>query len=400
MTPPQLPQEIIDKIIDQFSETARWKKDGPPNKRVLASLSMVARAWRGRSQKHLFSIINFPKLPPTNIAETDFYELHPVFSLTRDLDIDGYWMALLQFEPTTIAFFSGFRNLEFLSLTNWYLGRFSAEQLSNYFGHLGKTVSHLKLEGNASSESLIYLTSMLPRLLLLEISITPCLDGEAGGTISREELPTMGSFQGCLYLWGLSKQQNDFLVFLSSASPTFDTICIDSCETGDGVGKLLGSSAASLESLELYVDGEDLGGEFQNSGGPDSVLTFCHPVNPISLSEFTQLREVCISHPWPESTASLLQTICSSYLKKFMVHFRLWSYGRVIRAEDADMWMKADSELREAYDLWIEHVLGTIEVTFRVPGVERSGYSLEGYQSDLKRFFPQFTEKVAVAIVC
>jgi len=47
------------------------------------------------------------------------------------------------------------------------------------------------------------------------------------------------------------------------------------------------------------------------------------------------------------------------------------------------MWMKTDNELREVYNQWTKHVKGTIEVTFCVPGAERSDHSLEGYQSDL-----------------
>ena len=262
MTPPSLPQEIIDKIIDQFSETARWNIiDRGPSKRVLASLSLVARAWKERSQKHLFSIIDFRKLPPMNIAEADLDELGPVFSLTRELGIDGRWATLSQLHPTAMALLRCFRNLDTLSLIGWSFRWLSAEQLSTCLGHLGETVIHLKLEGKASSGSLIYLTSMFPRLSVLDISITAVRDEETRGIISREQLPTAGSFQGYLYLWGLS-DHDDFLAFLSSTSPKFDSICIDSCRTGDGVGKLLGSSAASLESLELYIDEDDPGGEY------------------------------------------------------------------------------------------------------------------------------------------
>ena len=102
---------------------------------------------------------------------------------------------------------------------------------------------------------------MFPRLSALEIGIKRILS-EGTGTISRKELPTTGSFRGYLYLWALSKEHNNFLVFLSSTSPRFDTICIDNCEIGDGVVKLLNSSAASLESLGLHIDEGDPCGEF------------------------------------------------------------------------------------------------------------------------------------------
>jgi hypothetical protein len=106
--------------------------------------------------------------------------------------------------PVVATLLRYFRNLESLFLNGWYLTRRNPEQLSAYFCHFGETVTYLKLEGEASSDSLIYLASMFPRLSALEIGITRVLP-EWTGTISRKELPTTGSFQGCLYLWGLSK---------------------------------------------------------------------------------------------------------------------------------------------------------------------------------------------------
>jgi len=262
MTSSPFPQELVDKIIDQFSETAIWNKERTSNKYALASLSMVARAWRERSQKHLFSVINFQGLSSIRITEAELDELGPVLSLTRDLDINGCWERLYQFDPTAKAFLLCFRNLESLSLTDWYLKWFSAEQLSSCFAHFGETVTHLKFLGKASAESLIYLTSMFPQLLVLEISLPVIRDEETRGVISREELPTAGSFQGYLYLSGIFEQHNDFLDFLSSTSPKFGAICVNSSETGDVMTKLFNSSAASLESLELYTDEDNLGGEF------------------------------------------------------------------------------------------------------------------------------------------
>ena len=259
MALPTLPQELIDKIIDQFGGTARSDNDHTPNKRMLATLSTVAKAWKERSQKHLFSVIDFRGYPTTQIVESDFGELNLVFSLTKDLEIDGNWEVYSQFDRLAMLSLRCFRNLETLTLSGWYFKWHNAKQLKNCFGHLGETLIHLKVEGTASSEALIYLTSMLPRLIVLEISIT-AVSGVVR-TISREELPTTGSFQGYLHLWGLSEAHNDFLIFISSTSPRFATICIDDCDTGGGTGELVKSSAASLESLELYVDSGNVAGE-------------------------------------------------------------------------------------------------------------------------------------------
>jgi len=252
MAPPSLPQEIIDKIIDEFSETARWDENRTTNKRALAFLSMVARAWRGRSQKHLFSVIEFRKPSSMDVTEATLAELGRVFSFTRDLDINGRWEIFSRFDSVTTAFLRCFRTLDTLSLTGWDSRLLNAEQLSTYFRHFGETVTSLILGGEASAESLIFLTSMFPRLRSLQIFIAARVDGETRGIISNEELPTTGSFQGSLFLWGLSEQHRDFLAFLASTSPKFKMIYINNCESGDGLGELFDSSAATLESLSLH----------------------------------------------------------------------------------------------------------------------------------------------------
>ena len=247
---------MIDKIIDEFSDTTTGcnLEDRTPNKRVLASLSMVARAWRGRSQKHLFCVLDLQKPPSTDLTEADLAYLGPVFSFTRELEINGRWEVFSRFDLVTAAFLRCFRNLETLSLTEWDSWRFTAEQLSTCFSHFGETVIDLKLEGAASSESLIVITSMFPRLLALQIYTTRGGGEEARGIISEEELPTTGCFEGYLYLWGLSKHHHYFLDFLASTTLGLETIRIDNCEPGDEMGWLIDSSTASLESLVLHID--------------------------------------------------------------------------------------------------------------------------------------------------
>jgi hypothetical protein len=118
----------------------------------------------------------------------------------------------------------------------------------------------------------------------------------------------------------------------------------------------------------------------------------------ISLSECTQLQEVSIAYPYRELTASLLHTICSPHLKKFVVHFWPKSFRRSIGGMGAEVLRKTDNELRAAYDQWVKHAAGTIEVTFRMEEIDRSGYSLEDCQRALERFLPRFTGSVEVAI--
>lgn len=83
-----------------------------------------------------------------------------------------------------------------------------------------------------------------------------------------------------------------------------------------------------------------------------------------------------------------------------MVYFRLWYYGGLVGDENAEAWGETDNELYTAYDRWAKHAVGPIEVTFCVPGADRAAHSLEGYQRDLKQFFPRFTANAPVKIVC
>jgi len=54
----------------------------------------------------------------------------------------------------------------------------------------------------------------------------------------------------------------------------------------------------------------------------------------------------------------------------------------------------------EAYDQWAKHVTGKIQVSFDPHGEPGPCYLLGGFQENLKRFLPRFTEKVAVIIGC
>lgn len=83
-----------------------------------------------------------------------------------------------------------------------------------------------------------------------------------------------------------------------------------------------------------------------------------------------------------------------------MVQFNLWPHGTQFGDGDSDAWRNTDNELCMAYGLWTKHVGGPIDVTFRLPRVDRIDYSLEEYQRDLKKLFPRLIENVPVNIVC
>jgi len=170
IVPPSLSQELIDKIIDQSSGTAGSVKNHCFKKGTLAFVSRVARAWRERSQKHLFSVIKFRIPSSVNVTEANLDELGLVFSLTRDLDIDG-WEILSQFDPVTIAFLHRFRNLESLFLTHWNSRWFNTEQLSPLFPSIWRNRDRPQAGGGRDEPRVID----LPRINVSAIACSPDL---------------------------------------------------------------------------------------------------------------------------------------------------------------------------------------------------------------------------------
>ena len=104
----------------------------------------------------------------------------------------------------------------------------------------------------------------------------------------------------------------------------------------------------------------------------------------------TRLREVSVCHPWSESTASLLRTIRSPHLKRFVIHLYRSAHRDFLRTDqDLDVWTRTDGEPCEAYNQWTKHVTGKIEVIF----VQKFSCSSVGYQEYLEEFFPRSIEK-------
>lgn len=116
-----------------------------------------------------------------------------------------------------------------------------------------------------------------------------------------------------------------------------------------------------------------------------------------SLSECTQLREVLIDHPYPENVASLLHTICSPHLKKFVVQFWFPHLQKLARAENANVLRQTDNELRAAYDRWTKYATRTIEVAFCISGLD--DFALEECQRALKRLLPRLIGDAGVTIL-
>ena len=131
--PMQVPQEILDEIIDTIAGSPHASRS-PIRRRVLRDCSLVARAWTRRSQKYLFAIVS---LTPDNInswcrvnaKNPDTLIHHVRFLEVKQSDEAG----TPKFEPGTMEAarpYLNFQNLETLALSQWdNLGMFSLPRI-------------------------------------------------------------------------------------------------------------------------------------------------------------------------------------------------------------------------------------------------------------------------------
>jgi len=158
-----LPQEISDTIVDKVAE------EPEPALRVatLRVCSLISRVWVYRSQRHLFSKIEFNRgidLPrwraSIGVDGPSYHVKHLHFTKTsRDLYLRDVLPA-----GWDMTFFT---NLRILHLTRFALQH---EQVRFIYGEGGSTVSHLLLEGCVMN--IHHLTSFLrPFTNLLDLSL-------------------------------------------------------------------------------------------------------------------------------------------------------------------------------------------------------------------------------------
>ncbi|EEB87501.1 hypothetical protein MPER_15130, partial [Moniliophthora perniciosa FA553] len=104
----QLPQEIIDNIVDVHKSSIR----------DLKSCSLIGRAWLSRSRKHLFQSLRLKGNYNPNVIEEAISILGSVLSLVHDLSIiDSVESSKLQLTYVTlISIGQSFSKLDRLAL--------------------------------------------------------------------------------------------------------------------------------------------------------------------------------------------------------------------------------------------------------------------------------------------
>ena len=253
---PQLPQELLDLIIDAF-----YTSNGTT---PLKSLSLVSRAWRPRSQSNLFLkfILDchlMKKILPATCNDTletmesvSPTKIPTVFSYVRKLRVtvpdaispenDGDYLKALQL----------FNNVTSLRILYWNFQEFDADHLTDFLGHFGATVRTLKLRDcQHDSEVLIFLASLFPNLNDFEIDPHPC--NAVTYLIRNTDRPSKDvRFQGNLTFRSLTVQHEGFLSFVNKHSLDVRSISTELCVNKGEMQRLFECQGSKLLSVGIH----------------------------------------------------------------------------------------------------------------------------------------------------
>ena len=256
---PQLPQELLDLIIDAFHTS---NGTAP-----LKSLSLVSRAWRPRSQSNLFRklildcylmkqirSVTSEANDTQEITEAVSQTLIPtVFSYVRKLHVIVLHVISPQDDGDYLETLRLFNNVTSLRILDWDFREFDTHHVSHFLGHFGSTVRTLKLhECQLDSEVLIFLTSMFPDLNDLEIDPRyPC--NVATYLIQNTDRPSKDvGFQGNLTFRFLSAQHEGFISFVNEHSSDVRSISAELCVNKGEMQRLFECQGSKLTSVGIH----------------------------------------------------------------------------------------------------------------------------------------------------
>ena len=169
-----LPQELVDKIIDEIWISA----DDPPSNEVIKAISLISRSWVDRSQRYLFRHITFSVVGRqferwcNAVAPGPNGVSRHVQSLTiQATGSDGWWINEDLLEQV-LPYFDSFRNVEVFRVLNWNVDPFPPEAIARCFSPFGQGVRLLQWDPyqHMTREAWAHIVGLFPRvdhLLLL-----------------------------------------------------------------------------------------------------------------------------------------------------------------------------------------------------------------------------------------
>lgn len=233
----ELPQEVIDDLIDWVSVGSVGRRDSD-----LRACSLVAWSWVERSRQHLFHSV---KLASTSDISRWVENIRPgvcgVSGYVKKLWIHFGWDEWSQRFPS-VEHLKSFTHVQDLSLAYWRSGQMEDEEVEDAFGGLGQSVRSLVFSlprGNLGS--FLHFLSLFPRLDNLSI-LTSHLDE------SSEPLPSnVVAIRGSLVLDGVQEHFVNALVGCG-LRPNVLKVSIPNLTS---FGELLAACASSVETISL-----------------------------------------------------------------------------------------------------------------------------------------------------
>ena len=255
MVVPLLPQELLELIVDDVYASGGTD----PLKR----LSRISKAWRPRSQNHIFRKFTLncatmrrihSETTATAAKDTDTSQRPPiVFSYVRKLRIVARQITSPENDEEYLQVLPFFTNVTSLRILDWDFREFETQHINRFLSHFGATVRTLKLqECYVDSEVLIFLMSSFPLVDNLEIDPRyPC--SSVTYRIQKSDRPS-GSirFRGNLIFRFLGAQHEDFLEFVNENSADVHSISAELCVNKGELQRLFDRRGGNLSSVGVH----------------------------------------------------------------------------------------------------------------------------------------------------
>ena len=253
--PPQLAQEIVDEIIDVFSACG--------DRAMIVPLTTVARAWRPRSQRHLFHNITLWISKQTSdkaLRNIRTCSLDVVFSYVRVLRVrQPNSVGQLRASAWLLRLFTGVTELE---LRGWNFLPLTVNRVVRSLGHFGPTVRRLRIvEVTSGAKMLMHLVSLFPLADDIEVRLDPLSSDVNLGSAPSEDRPVARKFQGTFLMDRILGRHLEFLDFINTCPPSFHTLTIDYCGNYEQISSLINDCGDSLKTFQ-YSSADALGKRF------------------------------------------------------------------------------------------------------------------------------------------
>jgi len=251
-----LPQELIDRIIDEVAQ-----QDGFPD--TLYACCLVQKRWVGRSRRHLFESLNLYRTDDL----VDWIKSIPPGpnSLHHHVRHLSYKQGAALLGPKQLldlypGHFTSFTRLETLQIFNLSLRQFTSTSMKKGFGPIGSSVRTLVAKDVVLTlNSLLMFLLHFPRLQALELGDNLSMLPE-----NKKRPPILPNLTGELVLLSMGSVHRPFVLELSKLPLRYSELDVSIRWTNEilnAIAHLILTCSPTLEKLTLrythalFVDG-------------------------------------------------------------------------------------------------------------------------------------------------